>query len=159
MDVYTPPTPRADDTHPIAMYVSCSEEPFAYTIVSSTEGPSRRGLPRTLQPIKSPFSPVMTLSVSPSSTDWLLSRCHFRAELVEGVDDSASLRDIRADLCDAYMYIQEHLESDLAQRGYEYTLRKDRCMVTGGSAGGTSSIFLVSLIDREQSLIARRLPT
>jgi hypothetical protein len=56
---------------------------------------------------------------------------------------SACLQEIRKDLCDAYIYVQDNLQTELEQRGLKCDLKTDRCLVTGGSAGGTSSIFLV----------------
>jgi len=56
---------------------------------------------------------------------------------------SASLEEMREDFCDAYIYIQDKLQSALEKEGLDFAIRKDRCLVTGASAGGTSSIFMV----------------
>jgi hypothetical protein len=66
----------------------------------------------------------------------------------------AALKEIREDLCDAYLYIQDKLQSELEKKGLDFAIRKDRCLVTGGSAGGTSSIYLV----RCESLSSTDLP-
>ena len=58
-------------------------------------------------------------------------------------ESSAALKEIREDLCDAYLYIQDKLESELKKEGLDFAISGDRCLVTGGSAGGTSSIFMV----------------
>jgi ribosomal protein S14 len=50
---------------------------------------------------------------------------------------------MRKDLCDAYLYIQDNLQKELEEQGLKFAIREDRCLVTGGSAGGTSSIFMV----------------
>jgi hypothetical protein len=56
---------------------------------------------------------------------------------------SAALKEMREDLCDAYLYIQNNLQMELEKEGLDFAIREDRCLVTGGSAGGTSSIFMV----------------
>jgi ribosomal protein S14 len=58
-------------------------------------------------------------------------------------DSSAALKEMREDLCGAYLYIQNNLQTELKKEGLEFAIKEDRCLVTGGSAGGTSSIFMV----------------
>lgn len=56
-----------------------------------------------------------------------------------------SLKEIRADLIDAYVYIQEKLNDAVQkERKGSPLIDTTRCCVTGGSAGGSATMWLVS---------------
>lgn len=57
---------------------------------------------------------------------------------------SVTLKEIREDLFDAYVYIQEKLNDAIqASRDDSPLIDTTRCCVTGGSAGGAATMWLV----------------
>lgn len=53
--------------------------------------------------------------------------------------------EIREDIFDAYIYIQHHLNAKIrAEDASASTIDTTRCIVTGGSAGGTGALYLVA---------------
>lgn len=51
----------------------------------------------------------------------------------------------RQDVIDAYEWIQGNLNKTLKELGSDVTIDFSRCIVGGSSAGGTNSLWLVSL--------------